>query len=190
MKEKLDKSANQLDRSQYTEELQKRISKLKSSEELLKMQTNKLFEAQKDFYNVLPKIHRDAQLHVIKSMVEVQGHLLHLVQYFSVTQTNSKSVFTKVNLLLNNAALNFLQSLREVSVSAESSSSYSSIATTHTESTMARMGHMLRYGVQGYELDLQTVLSDLLLQAKSCQQEIVGAESNNSRCISLTHTIN
>lgn len=149
---------------------QKRLQKVKACEELLVAQTKKLYEAQREFYQLIPRITSDVQLTILKSIVETQSQLSKLTEGMERAQLNNRSICKKMKLQLTNAAASMLQMIRSESRLMEESKELPSIA---LDTIRARMEEA---GVEGYEISLQKVLEGLLLQSQL--KEVTTAEKS------------
>ena len=181
-KEKLDK----LMPSPDLDEVTKRQHKLFAADEALKSQARKIFDVQKDFYTLLSGFHKDAQLRVVKSIVETQSIISTFVDFFKKSHNSYASIFDKVESLLKTAALNLLQSYRESPSVAVTTSNWVMTTMAPSDSVRLRISNMLQYGVEGYEIVLQRILEELLLMSHGRQQPQLRTASNSNGRISNT----
>lgn len=93
--------------------IQKYYNKLKLSEENLVIQTRKLYEIQKEFYILLPKINSDIQLTILKSIIQSQSYFFKIISIFERMQSDEKHVFNRMKLQLMNASQSLLQMIKE-----------------------------------------------------------------------------
>eukprot|EP01033_Poteriospumella_lacustris_P002610 gene2610-1900_t len=160
-----------------SEQHQKRQLKLKQAEESLVMQTRKLYEAQRDFYLLMPRIASDVQLTVLKSIIETQSQLMKLADGIERAQGNSRNVCRRLRAQLTNAAGSLVQMINSDSrllPDAASSGAGDSDAFIAGSSSMAlevmrqrQADRNRERGVKGFEMSLQRVLEGLLLQAQA-----------------------
>jgi len=157
-----------------SEQHHKRQAKLKQAEEALVLQTRRLYEAQRDFYLLIPRISSDVQLTVLKSIIETQSQLMKLADGIERAQGNSRSVCRRLRTQLTNAAGSLVQMINSESRLLPDQV----INTTDGDSIVGNNSLALdimrqrqqdrhrEYSVQGYEISLQRVLEGLLLQAQ------------------------
>lgn len=144
---------------------QRRANKLKICEENLKIQTKKLYEIQRDFYNMMPRIYYDVQLTILKSIISIQSQFLKLTDLFDKTQLSNHNISKRMRSQITNAAISLMQMIREEN-KVTTTDTVSSTANNSNKpvpiSCHASSVHM----IQGYELSLQRVLESLLLQSQ------------------------
>lgn len=170
--------------SSASEQHQKRQQRLKQAEEALVLQTRKLYEAQRDFYLLLPRIASDVQLTVLKSIIETQAQLLRLADGIERAQGNSKSVCRRLRAQLTNAAGSLVQMINSDSRLLPDQATNSADGDSVVGNNSLALDIMLQRqqdrqrerGVKGYEITLQRVLEGLLLQAHPRKEQSAGTE--------------
>mmetsp|Transcript_13452 Transcript_13452/g.14612 ORF Transcript_13452/g.14612 Transcript_13452/m.14612 type:complete len:1345 (+) Transcript_13452:203-4237(+) len=147
---------------------QRRAQRLKASDDMLVVQTKKLYEIQKEFYLMIPRIHSDVQLTILKSIVETQSQLLKLTDGIDRIQNSNKSVCARMKTQLTNAASSLVQMIREESTLLPDVENVASVGTPSPASLALQVmkQRMLQAGAKGYELTLQKVLEGLLIQSQ------------------------
>jgi hypothetical protein len=96
-----------------SESYQRRAQRLKNSDDLLVAQTKRLFEVQREFYSLLPRITSDIQLTILKSIVETQSQLLKLSDGMERISQSNRWICTRMKTQLSNAATSLIQNIRE-----------------------------------------------------------------------------
>jgi hypothetical protein len=114
----------------------RRATRLKAADDLLVVQTRKLYEVQKEFFSLLPRIHSDVQLTILKSIVgelflyspipfltsfflslflplETQSQLVKLTEGIDRMQSTNHSICSRMKTQLTNAASSLVQMIRE-----------------------------------------------------------------------------
>jgi ferritin-like metal-binding protein YciE len=91
----------------------RRQMKMKVNDDLLTVQTGKLYQQQKEFFNLMPRIDADIQLTVLKSIVETQSQLLKLTECFERQQESNRMISKRMKMQLTNAAASMMQMIRE-----------------------------------------------------------------------------
>ncbi|RYG69126.1 hypothetical protein EON64_03480, partial [archaeon] len=79
---------------------EKNKRKYKQTEEALVQQTKKLYDVQKEFYSLLPRIHSDVQLTVLKSIIGMQSQLFKLTDALERSQVYSQNVCKRMKTQL------------------------------------------------------------------------------------------
>jgi hypothetical protein len=143
-----------------SDEYNKRLARLRISEEGLQQQTKKLFSVQKDFYQSVPKLHLDKQMIMIKSLVESHGQLFQLADQFDKTQNYNRLLAKRLRNQLTNAAVSLLQMIREEN----------SLRSSDLKVGLSAVSKVGDTNGVGHEEGLQTVLEGLL---HHCQQELL-----------------
>ncbi len=162
----------------------RRKEKLKVNEDNLKLQTKKLFETQRDFYNLMSKIYYDVQLTILKSIITIQSQFLKLTDIFDKNQLSNHTISKRMRFQLMNAATNLMQMIKDESSSSNkplpiltsnSSSSSTGNSPPNNNNKNSAGVHLL----QGYELSLQRVLEGLLLQSQLKDIDVTANNTNN-----------
>lgn len=172
------------------DQAQKRQLKLKQAEEALVLQTRRLYDAQRDFYVLLPRVSSDVQLTVLKSIIETQSQLMKLADGVERVQNNGRSVCRRLRSQLTNAAASMVQMISSESkllldlpsTDGDASAGNTSFA---LEVMRARQAERLKgRGVAGYELTLQRVLEVLVTQAQQASNINNNSANNTNNMVS------
>lgn len=172
----------------------RRLIKLKMCEENLRVQTKKLYEIQREFYNLMPRIYYDVQIIILKSVVGIQAQLMKLTDSFDKNQISHHNISKRMKLQLTNAALSLIQMIKEErKYTAHLAAASEGGAEGTTSTVLANRPTPINTGgagggasvVQGYEVALQRVLEGLLLQSQlrdidSVRTQAPGSTSNNN----------
>jgi hypothetical protein len=145
---------------------QRRAQRLKAADDALVLQTRKLYEVQKDFYCLLPRINSDVQITILKSIVETQSQLMKLTEGIDRLQSSNHSICARMKTQLTNAASSLVQMIREENnlITQETTVNNMSVESSIALSIMKQ--RMLESGVKGFELNLQKVLEGLMIQSQ------------------------
>lgn len=137
----------------------KRVARFKTSEEALRTHLVKLYEIQKDFYLLYPRLHAEIQVTVLKSLVETQTQLCKLAEKLDRAHENGRNASRRFKLQLTDAAAGLVRSIREENLR--------NISHEYSESPGGKDGLLpVGHKIAGYEESLQKVLEGVLIQSK------------------------
>eukprot|EP01038_Epipyxis_sp_PR26KG_P010857 gene10857-14574_t len=154
----------------------KRKDRLKAVDAELKMQTKKLYDSQKEFFKLSPKIDNDVELANLKSVVETQSQLFKLTDNFERALDQNRNAAMRMKMQLINAATSLIQMLRdEDKIPYGKDKTYSSLITSSDGSSG---GTIKIEDTIGFEASLQSILEGLLIQSQ-IKDLNYGNSSNN-----------
>lgn len=157
--------------------LAKRRLKQKINDETVIHQKKILLTTQKEFHIMMSRIHADIQLTALKTIVDQHSQLSKVCEAFDRNQNSYEMVLKRMKIQLTNAASSLVQMIREegefadkLKLTADSNKAEKpACVASYEENLRIKMAEI---GLQGYELNLQNVLSDLLKLSTNTQFQL------------------